>query len=245
MARDAADNRPGVSPSPEDIHRAMARTRAELADRLHSLKRHLFGTKAQALSTGDETIMPTPKRARTKTAARSKTAGGASRTGDAPSKARSRQDDSGSRKASGGKGAAKASAGGKSVKAGGESKRKPSSAKGRSGGSAKGKSASRAKKSGSSRTRSKVAEAVGEVLAGAAVGAVTSAAARVGDQPTSTLQLVDSPGQAPQVGGGAPPSEVMTDMASGAAVGALAGAAKAMLPEAKPRPRGKGASPRK
>jgi hypothetical protein len=74
------------------------------------------------------------------------------------------------------------------------------------------------------------------VVAGAVVGAVTGAASAVAAEPTavspeSSTALAASPVQA----GGPGTRDVLGEMASSAAVGAVSGVAKAVVPAEKPR----------
>jgi len=91
----------------------------------------------------------------------------------------------------------------------------------------------------------KTTEVLGEMLAGAAVGAVTGAAERVSDQPTAfhaegserAIEGERKPakGEATKASPrkrstGKKSAEVVNEMLSGAAVGAVTGAAKAVIP---------------
>jgi len=129
----------------------------------------------------------------------------------------------------------------------------------KAGGSAKSKTAS--PKRVVKAIAEKSTEVLGEMLTGAAVGAVTAAAERVSDQPTAVTAVVAEPATAtptgavtkkgsgskkaatPKRGKGKPSGEVLGEMLSGAAVGAVAGAAKSVLPvekkEGRSRPKGK------
>jgi hypothetical protein len=73
-------------------------------------------------------------------------------------------------------------------------------------------------------------------MAGAVVGAVTGAARAVAQEPTAVsggepTKLASSPVQA----GGPGTKDVLGELASGAAVGAVSGVAKAVLPPEKPK----------
>jgi hypothetical protein len=233
----------------------MTETRAELGDHINSLKQYLFGSQPEDTNIGGDTVMATSKRSSSKSTGGSQ-AKGIARKGSSAGQ-RSEGDDPRPRKSTADKGgtAAKSTGSRKSSGGGGAGqhkttpeKRSKAAASSRSAGASKskGKGTKRAK-SGSSATRRKVVEAVGEVLAGAAVGAVTGAAARVGNQPASTLQLVDDQGRFPSGASSPPeqPSKILTEMASGAAVGALSGAAKTVLPESKGRTQGSGSRSKK
>jgi len=82
----------------------------------------------------------------------------------------------------------------------------------------------------------KTTEVLGEMLAGAAVGAITGAANEVKDEPTAAQRSVAAVkrGTAVKKSSGkrtaTPPGEVLSDLATGAAIGAVAGAAKAVMP---------------
>ena len=97
---------------------------------------------------------------------------------------------------------------------------------------------------------SKATEILGEVLTGAAVGAVTGAAQRVNEQPTAVLENGsgrNAPAVAKGPGGRTAATkkqaaakksgEVLGEMLSGAAEGAVAGAAKAVIPAKASKPK--------
>jgi len=89
----------------------------------------------------------------------------------------------------------------------------------------------------------KTTEVLGEMLTGAAIGAVTGAADRVGDQPTAVREdgtkrvtaaksekVAGAKASSRKRGTSKESSEVLGEMLSGAAVGAVTGAAKAVIP---------------
>lgn len=186
--------------SPAELRAAIAETRASLARNLHALKDHLLHPFAQSDPAGD-TSMPTEKKARTKAKKSSdKRENGSKANGATKTKAKAKT-----------KSSAKSTARGKS-------------------------STSRAKSGGRTKALQGIVARTGEVLdpvlAGAVVGAITGAARSVAKEPTAVPLCDPDTGTMPQPVAGAEGSsttEVLSELTSGAAMGAVAGAAKAVV----------------
>lgn len=222
MAQGNDDRDRDGAATPEMIRAEIGATRAALSERLEMLKDRLFvasGTQGK----GAEHTMAAEKSSK-KRDHKSSDAEKRRTKPDAAPRAGRKQDD-------------------KSHKAA-----KPASAKsdGRKQPKATAKSKETAKSKGSpgkrlaSRVLAKTAEVAEEMLTGAAIGAVTGAAARVQDQPEAFPTDGEAPERKPgsttakkasKKPAGARGSDVLTEMATGAAVGAAAGAAKAIVQE--------------
>ena len=172
MAEGAGDDRPAVAAGPDAIRHEMARTRAALTAGLDALRRRLFGTNPPP-NPGARTIMVAKKKPATAKVTKSEAA---SKLASGPKKAPAKK----SASAAGGGTASKAKAGTASkAKAG-------STAKASAGAKSKGGSGAAAKNSRSTAARKKPArttgvttktmEVLGDVAAGAAVGALAGAA---------------------------------------------------------------------
>jgi hypothetical protein len=207
--------------TPEAIHAAMRRTRSALSEHLQLLKDQLLHPDLTTTDTETHQTMATKKAAK-------KPGRGTA--------AASKRTKEGSDAASGAR--AKAS---KAAKASPAEPRSGSLSKTKRSTSGRGK-AGASRKTVASDLVAKTTEVVEDMLTGAAVGAVTGAAARVQDQPTA----VGTPDANHENGRRATKSQnknqkrpsgsrsdVLTEMASGAALGAAAGAAKAILPDGK------------
>lgn len=210
-----------VAETPELIRTEIKRTRARLSGRLHLLTRRLLDTNTIQGKGADHTMAvekPSKKRAHK------------SSETDKRKKKDDAKMEASSKKAGKSDGAKKGASGKKN----GRSKSNESA---KSKGSAKPKAS--AGKRVASKMLSKTVEVAEEMLTGAAVGAVTGAAARVQNQPAAFSGDADASARGSdsakrtdaKTSAGAEPSEVLSEMATGAAVGAATGAAKAILHE--------------
>ena len=221
--------------SPEQIRARMAQTRAELGRKLDALGGRFAGPRGAAI-TGTRKAMPPKKSVKTTTTAAGAKPAAEKRTAKAaPAKAPAA------------KPAAPAAASKPAPKrAAAKSARAPKASK-----SAATKSATRKRPAAATGIAGKATELLGEMLAGAAVGAVTGAAGQVRQEPGAVAEpevnqvAAGGTGKAGVRKKGTPkraaaaaskPSEMLGEMAAGAAIGAVTGAAKAVLPE-EPAPR--------
>jgi hypothetical protein len=190
--------------SPRHLRAEIARTREELSRHLDALRiRVLHPERAEGQQS--EAFMPTKRASRR----------------PSPSSG----DDGG--KTEGTKKSRKAA----STKRGGETSRKKEtrSSSGKKGSSSRTKSASKSK--GKSMV-AKTWKVLDTVLAGAVVGAVTGAARGLADEP-STVAPPETAASSPReaaVSDQPTPGKVLEEMAPGAAVGAVSGAVKAIVP---------------
>ncbi len=239
MGRGPVDlSRDDPGDSPEAIRARMVETRAELEHHIEALKDRLLGDAGPS-QRGAEKAMPSKQTGSRSTSGKAASkratprASAAKTGGESPEKPRAATKASASARKGGASGASKG------AKAAGSPDRPAAKAKrSKAGGSAK---SSRSRKGVGQKlvaaVGEKTVEVLGEVLAGAAVGAVTAAAAKVRDEPTAAGEVVAARGPAAKGGakGGrankaSDGREILGKLASGAAVGAVAGAAKAVIP---------------
>jgi hypothetical protein len=230
--------------TPETIRAQMVRTRAGLNRKLDALRSRLAGPVADSHEGKEDSMAENAKKKgdADKSSARS---GGRSTTpkkaGASAASSAARETESKSKSKS-------------KPKAKADTKSKPEAgARARSKASAKGDSSSGAGKTAKKRSRaeasttSKTLEVVGEMLAGATVGAVSAVAANVdvSSAPTepvaSELAAMDtkkgkSKGAAKKAAKAKSPKQLLGEMAAPAAIGAVAGAVEAVLPKKGKKP---------
>jgi len=221
----------------------MVETRSGLTRKLNALRSRLAGP-ATASHEGNEN--PMAEKAKKKTDDKD---AGPARSGEGPTTAKKKAVASKASSPAGGS-KSKGGADAKSKSSGSAGAKSKSSAKASGGSGSGGGKASRKKSGGRESVATKTKEVVGEMLAGAAVGAVTAAAASVEGASTSAEQAATDLKRGKSSGGSKAsgkrstraksPTEVLGEMATPAAIGAVAGAAKAVLPK-----KGKGSSKRK
>jgi hypothetical protein len=207
MAQGEDDPAGDVEASPEAIRAEMGRTRAGLTRKLNLLKTRLLQPHV-AFPSEERTSMPVDKKTTKSTSSSAKKSGVAKMAATAKPSAKSAKS----------KPAAKTSARAATAKSSSASKAKAS------------------KKPLARKVATKTSKVLGEMLTGAAVGAVTGAAAKVGNQPTAAGGSGDNgtgaaASSSRKKGAAAKSGKVVNDMLAGAAVGAVTGAAKAVLPK--------------
>ncbi len=224
MDQGAGDSPDELDGSPAAIRASMAQTRDELARHLAALKDRLFHPSL-ADAPGAERAMATKKTGRRAVSSSAGESSGSDRAQHTTSKS---GESSAAPKVSAPKAGPKTKAAApkkSSTQASGgvQARKKGASASPRKSRTPKGQEKGIVQKTG---------EVLDTVLAGAVVGAITGAARNLAHEPTAvpasgTLELRSAPGakqESPTTG------EVLSELASGAAVGAVAGAAKSILP---------------
>jgi len=242
MDQEPVDAPEELDESPVAIRESMASTRRDLARHLGALKDRLLHPRSITAATKEPT-MPAQKKRELSSPSRGKPDVEESkekRADSRTSKTKKANPNGSSKKTD----AASPSA--KSSKKADSSKKSPSngSSKRKATDSHKSKSStSRSRKSAEKSLVEKTGEVLDTVVAGAVVGAVTGAARHVAHEP-GALPLVDpEPLSSSETPAHEKPTtrEVLGEMASGAALGAMTGAAKSVLP-AEPAPETKKSS---
>jgi len=236
MAQEPVDPSNELDESPAAIHGSMARTRRDLARHLVALRDRLLNPRPIMTATKEPTMPAQKKREQTSPSKKKKAPDEANdrRSDPRTSTSDGKASNGSSKKAVAAGSSAKSSkktAASKSSSTNGSSKRKVSDSK-------ESKSTgSRGRKSAEKSLVEKTGEVLDTMVAGAVVGAVTGAARHVAHEP-GALPLVDpealSSSDTPDH---EKPTtrEVLGELASGAALGAMTGAAKSVLP-AEPAP---------
>jgi hypothetical protein len=235
MDQETVDSADELDESPEAIREAMTGTRRDLARHLGKL-RDLLITPQPLLAATKDTSMPAQKKQLKSVPSKGKKHPDQTeekRPDTRTSRAKTAKDNGSSKKlADDGKAkSSKRSASGKSTSTNGAKARNGS-------GSTKSKSSSsRSRKSVEKSLVEKAGEVVDTLVAGAVVGAVTGAAQHVAHEP-GALPLVAAPSPPAATGDDREKPttrEVLGELASGAALGAMSGAAKSVLPAETPK----------
>jgi hypothetical protein len=231
MAQEPVDHSNELDGSPAAIRRSMTRTRRDLARHLAALRDRLLNPGPIMTATKEPTMPAQKKREQTSPSKKKNAPDEANerradpRTSTSEGKASNGSSKKAGATASSARSSKKAAAS-KSSSANGSSKRKVSDSK-------KSKSSSsRGRQSAEKSLVEKTGEVLDTMVAGAVVGAVTGAARHVAHEP-GALPLVDPESL---TGSDTPDQEkpttreVLGELASGAALGAMTGAAKSILP---------------
>jgi hypothetical protein len=230
MDQEPVDFPDALDESPEALREAIARTRRDLARHIAALRDHLLTPRLILTAIEDISMVAQKKQLRSSPSRGKKLPDEPKekRPDTQASRARSAEDTRGSKKAAANgtaKSSKKATAGearpanGSKAHHGGDSRKSKSSS-------------SRGRKRAEKSLLEKAGEVVDPVLAGAVVGAVTGAARQIAHEPGALPLVADPSAHAAGAEGHEKPTtrEVLGEMAPGAALGAVTGAAKSILP---------------
>ena len=218
-----------LNDAPASIRAEIAETREQLARHLRALKNHLLHPISSHHDHAKDPAMPTPSKSHSpgtsshQAPSRRRSAAAKSPGKEPASKAHAKGESSGA--------SAKAKSNGKEVAA--KSSKTSSRGSSTSKTSKKGSKSSKSSKSLAKTLVAKTGKTLDTVVAGAVVGAITGAARNLADEPTAMPLCDQTSGTESKQAAHSDAStttDVLGEMASGAALGALTGAAKVVMP---------------